>query len=136
MGIRRLGFACLFAAATFASGAPSAADIYIVTNSDMKLSSGDIREIFLGDREFNGATRLVPVDNQAAQAEFTSKVLAMAVDRYSTLWTKRVFRDALNPPVQKQTDLEVLEFVRRTHGAIGYVSTPPHDKGVVVIAKF
>jgi hypothetical protein len=126
----------LFALEAFGAGAVSAADIYIVTNSDMKLSAGDIREIFLGDREFNGTVRLVPVDNQAVQAEFTSKVLAMAVDRYSTLWTKRAFRDAINPPVQKLTDLEVLEFVRKTHGAIGYVSSAPHDKGVVVVAKF
>ena len=128
--------AWMLALALLAGESVFAADIYIVTNSDMNLSTSEIREIFLGDREFNGTTRLVPVDNQAAQVEFTSRVLAMAVDRYSTLWTKRVFRDAVNPPVQKVSDQEVLEFVRKTRGAIGYVSSAPRDKSVVVVAKF
>jgi hypothetical protein len=120
----------------FAGVSAFGADLYVVTNSDMKLSSGDIREIYLGDREFNGSIRFVPVDNQAAQADFAAKVLTMAVDRYNTLWIKKSFRDALNPPVQKATDLEVLEFVKKTQGAIGYVSIAPRDKGVTVAAKF
>ncbi len=127
----------LFASAAWVAALPAiCADIYVVTNSDMKLNSGDIREIYLGDREFTGNTRFVLVDNQAAQAEFAAKVLTMAVDRYNTLWIKKSFRDALNPPVQKATDAEVLEFVRKTQGAIGYVLSVPRDKGVVVAAKF
>ncbi len=126
----------LLALLYFAGGSVFGADIYVVTNSDMKLSTGDIREIYLGDREFNGTIRFVPVDNQAAQAEFAAKVLTMAVDRYNTLWIKKAFRDALIPPVQKATDLEVLEFVKKTQGAIGYVTSVPRDRGVIVAAKF
>lgn len=136
MSHRFLAVGWIWALALIAGESAIAADIYIVTNSEMNLSVSEIREIFLGDREFNGSMRLVPVDNQAVQVEFTSKVLAMAVDRYSTLWTKRVFRDAVNPPVQKVSDQEVFEFVRKTHGAIGYVSSAPRDKGVAVVAKF
>ena len=112
------------------------ADIYIVTRPDVKLVSGDIREIYLGDKEFSGNMRLVPIDNQAAQAEFAAKVLTMSLDRYNTLWTKKAFRDALNPPAVKTTDLEVLEFVKRTRGAVGYISFAPRDKDVIVVGKF
>jgi hypothetical protein len=111
-------------------------DIFVVTRPDVTLAPGDIREIYLGDKEFSGSQRIVPIDNQAAQAEFTAKVLAMNLNRYNTLWTKKAFRDALNPPLVKATDTEVLEYVKRTRGAVGYLSTPPLDKGVVIVGKF
>ena len=127
----------LLLAAVFTAGGPAfGADIYIVTNADMKLSSGDIREIYLGDREFVGNVRFVPVDNQAAQVEFASKVLTMAVERYNTLWIKKSFRDALTPPVQMSNDLEVLEFVKKTQGAVGYVTSIPRDKSINIVARF
>jgi hypothetical protein len=117
-------------------GSALGGDIYVVTRPDVKLTSQDIREIYLGDKEFSGSTRLVPVDNQAAQAEFSVKVLAMSLDRYNTLWTKKAFRDALTPPAVKVTDSEVLDFIRRTRGAVGYVSSVPQDKNVSVVGKF
>jgi hypothetical protein len=113
-----------------------AGDIYVVSRADVKLTASDIREVYLGDKEFDGAVRIVPIDNQSAQIDFAAKVLSMNVDRYNTLWIKKAFRDALNPPAVKATDAEVLEFVKRTHGAVGYVSSPPRDKGVVVVGKF
>ena len=112
------------------------ADIFIVTSAEVKLSASDIREIYVGDMEFSGGLRLVPVDNQAVQAEFVARVLSMGLDRYNTLWTKKAFRDALNPPAVKPTDMEVLNFVRQNRGAIGYVSSPPRDKSVNVVGKF
>jgi hypothetical protein len=112
------------------------AEIYIVTRSDVKLTSSEIREIYLGDKEFSGALRIIPIDNQAVQSDFTAKVLAMGVDRYNVLWTKKSFRDALTPPMLKTSDIEVLDFIRRTRGAIGYVSSAPQDKTVIVVGKF
>jgi hypothetical protein len=129
----------MFAALAFfgaESKSAQAGDIYVVARADVKLSAGEIREIYLGDKEFDGTVRIVPIDNQAAQADFAAKVLSMSVDRYNTLWIKKAFRDALNPPTVKATDAEVLEFVKRTNGAVGYVSAPPRDKSVVVVGKF
>jgi hypothetical protein len=133
----RTFFVLVFALpAFFACAAAHAGDIYIVTRPDVKLTSQDIREIYLGDKEFSGSIRLVPIDNQAAQADFAVKVLAMSLDRYNTLWTKKAFRDALTPPAVKVTDIEVLEFIKRTRGGVGYVSSAPQDKGVLIVGKF
>jgi hypothetical protein len=60
----------------------------------------------------------------------------MSLDRYNTLWTKKAFRDALTPPAVKVTDSEVLDFIKRTRGAVGYVSSVPQDKGILVVGKF
>ena len=127
----------VIAALVFVGGAYAyGGEIYVVTRADVKLAAGDIREIYLGDKEFSGNVRLVTVDNQAAQAEFAAKVLAMGLDRYNTLWTKKAFRDALNPPAVKATDSEVLDFVKRTRGGVGYLSSAPRDKDVIIVGKF
>ncbi len=112
------------------------ADIYVIAGPDVRLSPEDVRDLYLGDKEFSGDVRLVPVDNQAALSEFVVKALGMNPQRYNTLWVKKAFRDALNPPAVKAGDFEVLEFVKRTRGAVGYVSSVPRDKEVSVVGKF
>jgi len=126
----------LAALVSLACAAARGADIYVIANPHVKLSPEDVREIYLGDKEFSGDVRLAPVDNQAALAGFVVKALGMNPQRYSTLWVKKAFRDALTPPAVKATDFEVLEFVKRTRGAVGYVSSVPRDKDVVVVGKF
>lgn len=136
--MRRNRFSAVLPAvlACLGCGPAHGGDIYVISRPEVKVSPDDIREIYLGDKEFTGDVRLVPVDNQAAQAEFVAKVLAMNLQRYTTLWVKKAFRDALNPPPMKTTDVEVLEFVKLTRGAVGYVSFAPRDKDVIVVGKF
>jgi len=117
-------------------GSALCGDIYVIADPSVKLSAEDVRDLYLGDKEFSGDVRLVPVDNQAAISEFVVKALGMNPQRYNTLWVKKAFRDALNPPAVKTGDFEVLEFVRRTRGAVGYVSSVPRDKEISVVGKF
>jgi hypothetical protein len=118
------------------SGSALGADIYVIADPNVQLTPEDIRDLYLGDKEFSGQVRLVPVDNQAAFSEFVVKALGMNPQRYNILWVKKAFRDALNPPAVKTGDVEVLEFVRRTRGAVGYVSSVPRDKEISVVGKF
>jgi hypothetical protein len=125
------------AALGFLGGARAyASDIFIVAHPDVYLTSRDIRDVFLGNKEFSADKRVVPVDNLAVQAQFTSKVLAMSLDRYNSIWIKKTFRDALNPPPVKANDGEVLEFIRRTKGAVGYLSSAPQGHGIIIVGKF
>jgi len=126
----------LVALLSFDCGSALGADIYVIAGPDVTLSAEDVRELYLGDKEFSGEVRLVPVDNQAALSEFVVKALGMNPQRYNTLWVKKAFRDALNPPAVKASDFEVLEFVKRTRGAVGYVSSVPRDKEISVVGKF
>ena len=112
-----------------------AADIYIIAN-DIPLSATDIREVFLGEKEFSGNIRIIPVDNQSAQSAFLAKVLSMNEQRYTALWVRKAFRDGLNPPPIRATDAEVTAFNKQTRGAVGYVSSMPRDKEVHVVVKY
>src|SRR5260370_5536219 len=75
-----------------------AADLYVICNSRVSLSAADVRDLFLGEKQFAGAMKLVPVDNSSAQIVFLEKLLKMNSAKYSTTWTKKSFRDGINPP--------------------------------------
>jgi hypothetical protein len=120
-------------ALVFATGS-LAADLYVIANSGVNLTAADAREVFLGEKQFSGSIKLVPVDNAAVQEAFLAKVIKMDSAKYASSWTKKSFRDGLTPPALKSSDVEVIEFVKRTPGAVGYVSTSPSN--VSVIQKF
>ena len=108
--------------------------LYIIGGQGVTLTGTEVKEVYLGDKVFSGSVKLVPVDNAAARETFLSKVMGMTPSKYESTWTKKAFRDALNPPNLLSTDAQVVEFVKRTIGAVGYVSTPP--SGVTIIQKF
>jgi hypothetical protein len=97
----------------------------VITHSAVTLSADDVRDVFLGEKQIAGRVKLVPVDNAAAQAAFLVQVMKLDAAKYATTWTKKSFRDGLNPPAVKATDAEVTDFVKRTPGAVGYVSAAP-----------
>lgn len=126
----------LLAAALLAAGCTlaRAADLYVICNARVSLSAADVRDLFLGEKQFAGTLKLVPIDNGVAQSIFLDKVLKMNLAKYSTTWTKKSFRDGLNPPLVAGSDAEALAFVKRTPGACSYVTTPV-GADVVVVAK-
>jgi ABC-type phosphate transport system substrate-binding protein len=112
----------------------AAGDIYIIANPSVRLTPEEAREVFLGEKQLAGSVKLVPFDNASVQSEFLEKVYRIDVAKYNTLWAKKGFRDGLNPPAVKGTDVEVIASVKATPGAVGYVSTTP--SGVTVIRKY
>ena len=103
----------------------SAAELFVIAHPRADLSAVEIRDVFLGEKQFSGSSRIVPVDNDAAQKFLLDKVMRMSDSKYSTVWIKKSFREGLNPPPLKSGDAEVIDFVMRTPGAVGYVTTAP-----------
>jgi len=106
----------------------------VIAHASVELGAAEVRDVFVGDKVLAGGTKLVPVDNAAAQAEFLSKVVQVDAVKYTALWTKKSFREGLTAPASKGGDAEVIAFVKSTPGAIGYVSG--HSAGVKVISKY
>lgn len=126
---------CLAAAAGLAATAATAGDIYVIAHPELTLSAEDAKEVFLGTKQLAGSVKLMPFDNLAARKEYLEKVQKMDVGKYETLWAKKSFREGLNPPAAKMSDLDVIAAVKATKGAVGYVSSPPGG-GVTVVGKF
>ena len=118
-----------------ACSASAAADLYVACHEGVSLAAADIRDVFLGEKQFSDAIRLVPVDNAAAQPAFLEKVLKMNAFKYANTWAKKSFRDGASPPAVKANDAAVFEFIKRTPGGCGYLGAAP-AQGVTVIAKY
>lgn len=112
----------------------SHADIFVISNPSTQIAAGEVKDVFTGEKQFAGSTKLIPVDNGPAQEAFLSSALKMEASRYNTIWTKKSFREGLNPPSVKSGDTEVADFVRKTPGAVGYVTSQP--SGVTVVHKY
>lgn len=118
-----------------AGGASRAADVYVICHSGVSLTSADVREMFLGEKQFAGEVKLQPADNSILQAAFLDQVIKMDAGKYSTSWTKKSFREGINPPPVKGSDAEAIAYVKQTNGACSYVGSQPSGD-VVVVGKF
>ena len=130
----RAALATLLLAVSQAAAPPAiaASVLYVICNPSVDVAKDDLRDVFLGEKQFAGHVRLTPADNRAAQSVFLERVLKMAPAKYSTTWTKKSFRDGVNPPPVKGSNAETIEFVRHEVGACSYVTTAP-GAGVRVV---
>ena len=114
--------------------AAQAADVYVIANEAVRFAPGELREVFLGERQFAAGRRLVLIDNANLQKDFIDRVVRIDPAKYSTVWAKKGFREGINPPELKAGDQDVIATVRATPGAIGYVSMVP--SGMHVVDKY
>lgn len=108
-----------------------AGDVVVISHRGTTVSAVDIRDVFLGEKQFAGNIKLIVVDNASVQDSFLSKHMKMDASKYNGFWTKKSFRDGLIPPAVKSGDAEVIDYIKRTPGAIGYVSSTPTGVNVV-----
>ena len=118
----------------FAATSAHAGDVYVVASPSLNLAADDIRDVFLGEKQFAGSVKLVPVDNGSLQADFLARALKVDGARYASVWSKKGFRDGLTPPPVRNSDLDVLAAIKANPGTVGYVSKPTAD--VKVLQKF
>jgi len=114
-----------------ASLAATAADLVVIAHPGVTISADEVREVFVGEKQLAGGVKLVPLDNAAAQADFLAKVVKVDAGKYQSIWTKKGFRDGLTAPPVKSGDQEVINAVKSTPGAIGYVSKASADVKVI-----
>jgi hypothetical protein len=127
--------ASLLLAALLAAPGLACADVYVIAGAAVELPAEEIRDVYIGDRQMAGSIKLNPIDNSSAQAEFLARVVKLDASKYDSLWTKKSFRDGLNPPPVKASDAEVIATVKANPNAVGYLSAPP-PAGVKLIQKF
>lgn len=113
----------------------TAADVYVIAHPSVNLTLSELRDVYLGEKQFAGSVKLTPVDNAAAQGDFLNRAIHMDASKYAALWIKKGFRGGLAAPPVKASDAEVITHVKNTVGAIGYISTPP-SSGVQQLFKY
>ena len=107
-----------------ASAPAVARDVYVIAHPGVMLTQAELKDVYMGEKQFSGSLKLSPVDNSAAQGDFLDKAINLEAKKYAALWAKKSFRSGLAAPAVKSGDAEVISFVKNTPGAIGYVSAP------------
>lgn len=124
----------LLGALLSAASSAFAADFIVIANAPIPLSAAEIKEIFLGEVQFVGSTKMAPIDNASVQVDFLTRIVGLPEVRYRALWAKKSFRDAQNAPAMKNSDAEVIALVKSQPGSIGYVTHAP--SGVYIVGRY
>jgi len=126
VGIR---LSALCALATFGnrSTTPDAqAPIRVIVNRGMQVESVDLRElerIYLGNvNSLPGGGRIVLAEQVGARQRFYQTVAKMTEDQFRRHWIRVVFAgNPVSPPTPFANPEDVVRFVARTPGAIGFL---------------
>ncbi len=121
-----------------ASGA-ARAEVLVVVHPDVseaEIEERTLERIFLGKKtRWDDETPIVPVmlKDGPLHEEFVEEMLDRPVARFVTYWKQAVFTGRGVPPRSFETEDELLFYVSRTPGAVGYASSAGGGDGVRVL---
>ena len=109
--------------------AAHAQDFTVIVNASNPVSSlprDDVAKLFLKKTvAWESGKAVAPVElppAAKAREEFARAVLNKSISQVKSYWQQQIFSGRDVPPPEKQTENDVVAFVRSNPGAIGYVS--------------
>ena len=123
----------------FSMNALGGADLKVIANSSVasnSVSADDLKAVFLQEKSsLSDGSRVVPVLAKGGQAHetFVKQYLGKTEDALMTYYRSLVFTGKGLMPKTLASDAEVLTYVAKTKGAIGYISSSAGSEGVKVL---
>jgi hypothetical protein len=124
---------------TFLSISAFGADFKVIANSSVgasSISADDLKAVFLQDKSsLSDGSRVVPVLAKGGPAHetFVKQYLGKTEDALMTYYRSLVFTGKGLMPKTLASDAEVLAYVAKTKGAMGYISSSAGTEGVKVL---
>ena len=103
-------------------------DVLIVSNKtvgDTIMNRDDIKEIFLGKRvqwSDNSKIHIVTLQNPGLHNAFLKEFIKKSPKQYKNYWKKMVYTGKGKTPRKFGSVQDLLEYVAKTKGAIGYIN--------------
>ncbi|HUD56714.1 MAG TPA: hypothetical protein VMR02_15905 [Terracidiphilus sp.] len=112
-----------------------AADVKVIANNSVSassVSSGDLQAVFLLDKDSLGGSHVEPVlaKGGAAHEAFLKTYLGKNDSALQAFYRSLVFTGKASIPKSVANDAEVVSYVAKTRGAIGYVGGAASTEGV------
>jgi TonB family protein len=125
--------------AIFVSGESLADNVKVIANSSVKadaISAADLRRVFLEERiALADGSHVEPVLEKGGPVHVAFlEYLGISEDDLQTYYRTLVFTGKGSMPKELGSDAEVVAYVARTRGAIGYVSSAASVEGVKTLA--
>jgi TonB family protein len=120
----------------FAAVGAWAGDIKVIANSSVKadtISAAELKRVFLEERiSLADGTHVEPVLNKDGEVHeaFAQQYLGLSGDDLQTYYRTLLFSGRGSMPKAFESDAEVVAYIARTRGAIGYVSSGSSAEGV------
>jgi ABC-type phosphate transport system substrate-binding protein len=120
------------------------AEVVIIANPSVSINSiskDELKEIFTGKLvTWNNGQAIKPalLTKGEAHEEFIQDYVGKTTNQFTTYWRKMIFTGQGIQPLTFNTPGEVIEYVAKTPGAIGYVSpsdTPNETKTLPVAGQ-
>lgn len=116
----------------------SAAEVKVIANPSVaasSISSADIQAVFLLDKDSFGGSHVEPVlaKSGAAHEAFLKAYLGKNDSALQAFYRSLVFTGKASMPKSLSSDADIVAYVARTKGAIGYVSSSASISGVKVL---
>jgi TonB family protein len=124
------------------SASAFAGDVKVIANPSVNteaISANEIKSVFLGERNsLRDGTHVEPVLSRGglAHAAFLKDYLGQNDDALQNYYRTLVFTGKGSMPKALHSDEEVVAYVARTRGAIGYVSATATLDGVKTLAVY
>ena len=121
-------FICVCVALGLMAGS-AYADVMVITNKDVpesNVSQQDIKDIFLGKKtkwSNSSSIHFVLVKDPAIHEAFVKNYLQKSPSQFQNYWKNMVFTGEGKTPTSFETTQELIEFVAKTPGAVGYIDS-------------
>lgn len=113
------------------------ADIAIIAHpqqAGLSLQERDLINVFMGRyRRLPSGSSALPADLQPLKERFYRRLIGKDQAQVNAYWARLVFSGQASPPLQLGSAGEVVEFVLRNPGALGYLEAADVPDGVPVI---
>ncbi len=133
------GLALLMVVFIFNSAQTYANDVKIIVNecvATTSLKKTEIKNIFLGvTTKWPDKQKIYFVVNKEPEVHniFVRKYLKKSPSQFNACWKRKLFAGKGKIPTMLKTEKDIIEYVEKTKGAIGYVATEALTKNVNVI---
>lgn len=114
--------------------------IYVFANlnvADRVLTQPDLQKIYLGKKNKwidNQGINFTALSNGTCLETFIKKFVKKSPFQFQNYWKKQIFTGKGRPPLEFETDADLIDYVSRTSGAIGYSCTQPDITMVKILS--
>lgn len=106
-------------------------------NLALSLSTKEVSDFLLKKKtKWADGTTVMPVDlnsNSQTREDFSKYIHGKSTGVIRSYWQQSAFSGTASAPPEKASDAEVIEYVKKNKGAIGYVSVASNTNGVKTI---
>ncbi len=102
-----------------------------------QLSRSDLINIFMGRyRKLPSGVAALPVDLGPLRERFYRQLVNKDLAEINSYWARLVFSGQASPPLQLAEEKEMLAYLRRNPGAIGFIDRANVPEDMVVVLAF